>query len=144
MICLMLERRKARKLALEILYQKEITGRSLEKIMEDRAYFEESEPLSDFSLRIIQGVLKHQKQINEMIEKYTDNWALERMPILDKNIIRMGIYEMLYEEDIPFSVSINEAVELAKIFGMKDSSRFVNGILGRIALELRGSHVGRE
>jgi N utilization substance protein B len=66
------------------------------------------------------------------------------MPILDKNIIRMGIYEMLYEEDIPFSVSINEAVELAKIFGMEDSSRFVNGVLGRIALELRGSHVGRE
>ncbi|MEW6188671.1 MAG: transcription antitermination factor NusB [Actinomycetota bacterium] len=139
----MLERRKARRMALEVLYQREITGSSLREIIKNRALAGEK-PLSEFSLRIIEGVAKHQKHMDEMIEGYADNWALERMPPVDRNIIRMGIYEMIYESDIPFSVSINEAVELAKAYGTEDSSKFVNGILGRIALDLQKSCSGSE
>jgi N utilization substance protein B len=134
----MRQRTKARKDALEILFQREITGQSLSEVLKVR---EEArgEGVSEFCLRIIQGVEKYKSKIDQLIREYTDNWALERMPIVDRNIIRMGLYEILYEPDIPVSVSINESVELAKVFGSQDSGKFVNGILGRIAQELKTS-----
>lgn len=130
------ERRKARKDALEILYEKEITGQSVDKIIENRVIARHDEP-SDFAIRLVEGVLEHLQQIDEIISMQTDNWALERMPIVDRSLIRIGLYEMLYEEDIPISVSINEAVELAKVYGMEESSKFINGILGRVATKLK-------
>lgn len=129
----MLERRKARKAALEILYQREITGGSITSILENHLYPAANDPLTSFTLRILLGIEEHQNEIDALIARYTDNWALERMPLLDRNMIRISIYEMLYEPDIPQSVSINEAIELAKIYGSQDSSKFVNGILGKIA-----------
>lgn len=132
----MFERRRARKVALEILYQREITGSSIDIILEKHLYPEGSDPITDFCRRILHGVTEHQKEIDELIEKYADNWALERMPLLDRNMIRIGIYEMLYEPDIPHSVSINEAIELAKVYGTADSSKFVNGVLGKISLSI--------
>ncbi len=134
-------RRKARTIALEIIYQKEITKASLDEIMRNRNRAGEGEPPSDFSMKLINGVMSHQAEIDDLIEGYADNWALDRMPSLDRNIIRISLYEMLYEEDIPFSVSINEAVELAKIYGTEDSGKFVNGVLGRIASDLEKSKV---
>lgn len=130
------ERRKARKDALEILYEKEITRQPLDKIIENRVIARHDVP-SDFAIRLVEGVLEHMQQIDEIISVQTDNWALERMPVVDRSLIRIGLYEMLYEEDIPISVSINEAVELAKIYGMEESSKFVNGILGRVATKLK-------
>jgi N utilization substance protein B len=121
------------------MYQKEITKAPLGEIIKNRINAGESEPPSDFSMRLIQGVISHQEEINNLIEGYADNWALERMPTLDRNIIRISLYEMLYENDIPFSVSINEAVELAKIYGTEDSGKFVNGVLGKIAFDLEKS-----
>jgi N utilization substance protein B len=134
----MRQRTKARKDALEILFQREITGQSLSEVLKVR---EEAsgESVSKFCLKIIEGVEKYRSKIDQLIREYTDNWALERMPIVDRNIIRMGLYEILYEPDIPVSVSINESVELAKVFGSQDSGKFVNGILGRIAQELKTS-----
>ncbi len=132
----MSERRKARKDALEILYEKEITRQPLDKILKNRKIARGEEP-NDFTLGLVEGVEEHRKQIDNIIRAHTDNWAIERMPIVDRNLIRIGLYELLYEEDIPYSVSINEAVELAKIYGMEESSKFVNGILGRIATELK-------
>jgi len=129
----MLERRKARKAALEILYQREITESSVDLILHQHLYAQENDPLSDFCLRIIRGVALHQVEIDKLIKKSTAHWALERMPLLDRNIIRISIYEMLFEDDIPYSVSINEAIELAKIYGTSESSKFVNGVLGKIA-----------
>lgn len=133
---MMSERRKARKDALEILYEKEITEQPIDVIIKNRKLARGEEP-NEFTIRLVEGVYKHQQQIDNIIRDHTDNWALERMPIVDRNLIRIGLYEMLYEEDIPYSVSINEAVELAKIYGMEESSKFVNGILGRIASELK-------
>lgn len=132
----MRDRRKARTVALEIIYQKEITGASLDEIIKNRIGAGENEPPCDFSMTLITGVIDHQEELDELITGHADNWALDRMPSLDRNIIRISLYEMLYEDDIPFSVSINEAVELAKIYGTEDSGKFVNGVLGKIASEL--------
>jgi N utilization substance protein B len=134
----MRQRTKARKDALEILFQREITGQSLPEVLKVR---EEAsgETVSGFCVKIIQGVEKYKREIDQLIREYTDNWALERMPVVDRNIIRIGLYEILHEPDIPVSVSINESVELAKVFGGQDSGKFVNGILGRIAQELKAS-----
>ncbi len=134
----MLERRKSRQAALEILYWREVSGGSVESLAEEWEQVR-GRPLDVFALRLASGAVENSERIDELIQRYTDNWALERMPLLDRNIIRAGLYEMLFEGDIPHSVSINEAVELAKVFGTDDSSRFVNGILGRIALDLQES-----
>lgn len=131
----MLERRKARKTALELLYAHEITSEAIESVIDDRAQLE-GQPVHEFARCLSCGVTRNQDEVDDIIRSHTDNWALERMPILDRNIIRIAIYEMLHELDIPPSVSINEAVELAKLFGTEDSSRFVNGILGKIAFDL--------
>lgn len=131
------KRREARDLALQILYRREITHESLSQVMESLAA--QGDRLPAFAVSLLQGVEKYQDKIDPLIDKYTDNWALERMPLLDRNIIRLGLFEMLYEDDIPYGVSINEAVELAKIYGTEDSSKFINGVLGKIAADLQES-----
>lgn len=123
-------------MALEVLYEKDILGDSLGEIIKVRSTSLASPPLSDFALKLLFGFETNRSKIDEMIAKYADNWSIDRMPIVDRNIIRIGVYEMLFEETIPIRVSINEAVELAKLFGSEDSSKFVNGILGRIAKEM--------
>lgn len=133
---MMSERRKARKDALEILYEREITGQPFGEIIKNRMIARGEEP-SDFTIKLVNGVEDHREEIDAVISAHTDNWALDRMPIVDRNLIRIGLYEMMYEKDIPYSVSINEVVELAKVYGMEESSKFVNGILGRIAVELK-------
>lgn len=135
----MQDRRKARTIALEIIYQKEITNNSLDEIIKNRRRMGEYEIPSEFSMSLVRGVVNHQEELDDLVSNYANNWALDRMPLLDRNIIKISLYEMLYEQDIPFSVSINEAVELAKIFGTEDSRRFVNGVLGKIASELQAS-----
>lgn len=133
----MSKRRKARDLTLQILYRREITCESLPQVLESLA--DQGNSLPDFTVSLLEGVEDHQEEIDTMIDKYTDNWALERTPLLDRNIMRLGLFEMLYEDDIPYSVSINEAVELAKIYGTGDSSKFINGVLGKIATDLQES-----
>lgn len=130
-------RHRARKDALEVLFQKEITGEPVDDIIVHREFAFGGLP-DEFASAIIHGVLEHQNEIDALIRSHADHWALERMSIVDRNIIRIGLYEMLHEPAIPVSVSINEAVELAKVYGdMDESSKFVNGILGRIASELK-------
>lgn len=129
-------RRKARKAALEILYQIEITGETLEHVFKIKEEFAKKQ-LDEFTQRLTRGVLAHKEQTDVIIKEYADNWSVERMPIIDRNVMRICLYEMLYESDIPFSVSINEAVELAKIYGSAESSKFVNGVLGKIASDLQ-------
>src|SRR3990172_12106325 len=128
-----MERRKARILALEMLYQMEIRRISLGQVIKTSVAAQPKKVLPEFALRIAKGVSDHLEEINQIIEKYAEDWSLNRMPFLDRNIIRIALYEMFYEEDIPFSVSINEAVELAKAYGTEDSGKFINGVLGKIA-----------
>jgi N utilization substance protein B len=131
----MQERRKARQQALHILYQHEITGQPVAEILGSRTWSEEDGEPTEFSRQLLRGVEEHRKIIDEAIEGISENWVLSRMPIVDRNILRIAAYEILFEDDIPDSVSINEAVEMAKVYGGEDSSKFVNGILGRLADE---------
>jgi len=129
----MLERRKARHHALHILYQHEITEESPSRILDEGTYSEEDGEPSDFCRQILLGVETHQARIDSIIEDISENWVLSRMPLVDRNILRLAVFEIVYLDEIPDSVSINEAVEMAKVYGGEDSSKFVNGILGRLA-----------
>jgi N utilization substance protein B len=132
-------RTNARRKALQILFQSEITGASFEDILEGGLWIDEVGMPCDFATTLLQGVGAHSTEIDELIEQTSANWSLERMPLVDRAILRIATFEMLFLDDIPCSVSINEAVELAKSFGGEDeSSRFVNGVLGKIAEHLEG------
>jgi transcription antitermination protein NusB len=97
---------------------------------------EEEASLRVFSDKLIRGTLEHREELDERIQKHAQNWDLRRMAIVDRNILRLAIYEMLYREDIPPIVSINEAVDIAKKFSTQDSGKFVNGLLDKIKGEI--------
>lgn len=129
----MLERTRARRQALQILYQREITGDTVPGILRDRSYsIEDGEP-SEYCVALALGTEQRQDTIDETIEATSEHWTLMRMPFVDRNILRLAVYEIMFEEGVPDSVAINEAVEMAKVYGGDDSSKFVNGVLGRIA-----------
>ena len=92
-----------------------------------------SDEAVDYATRLVEGVQEHAPQIDRLIDKSAERWALERMPVIDRNLLRMGVFELLWMADVPTAVVINEAVELAKSLSTDESGRFVNGILGRIA-----------
>jgi N utilization substance protein B len=130
----MLERRRARHQALHILYQREITEQALGRILSEGTFSVEDGEPTEYCRDIILGVEAHQPRIDRLIEDTSSNWTLSRMPLVDRNILRLAVWEMLYrDEDVPDSVAINEAVEMAKVYGGEDSSKFVNGVLGRLA-----------
>jgi len=130
----MLERRRARHQALHILYQREITEQLLSRILAEGTFNVEDGEITDYCREVVLGVEAHQARIDRLIEDTSANWTLSRMPLVDRNILRLAVFEMLYRnEDVPHSVAINEAVEMAKVYGGEDSSKFVNGILGRLA-----------
>lgn len=133
----MRKRTLARDAALKILYQAEITKREVEPTAAKFwAYEETEEPVDrevrEFTHRIIVGVEKEREKIDGKISSYATNWQLKRMAVIDRNVLRIGVFELLYASDIPPKVTINEAVELAKRYGDLDSSKFVNGILDKI------------
>lgn len=130
----MLERRRARHQALHILYQREITEQSAARILQDGTFSVEDGDLTEYCRDAVTGVETHQPRIDSIIEDISQNWSLSRMPLVDRSILRLAVWEMLYrDDDVPDSVAINEAVEMAKVYGGEDSSKFINGILGRLA-----------
>lgn len=132
----MRKRTKARECALKVLYQIDITRDSAEVLLAEFWKTQEAEPeVKDFTVRLVNGVSANIKKIDEKISKYASNWKLNRMAVIDRNVLRLGAYELLFCEDIPPKVSINEAVDLAKKFGDAESGKFVNGILDRINKE---------
>lgn len=130
----MRKRSEERRVVLEILFAKELNPNSIGEIIKAREACEEAVP-SEFGQRLIKGIFAHLSELDSLIEKYAENWRVERMPLTDRNILRLALYEIIYESDIPIGVSINEAVELAKAYGTDDSGRFVNGLLGRLVRE---------
>ncbi len=130
----MRKRSLARDWALKILYQSDVTGRTVERSAE--VFWENEEEkdqeVLEFSKRLVLGVYENLKNIDDKISQYATNWQLKRMAIIDRNILRLGVFELQFASDIPPKVTINEAVELAKKYGDLDSSKFVNGILDKI------------
>jgi transcription antitermination factor NusB len=131
------KRRKARELVLKSLYSYEITNTEPNSIMSDLLSKSSLDPPSRlFASQLFQKVLENIKSIDNMIKECVKNWDINRLAIIDKNVIRMGISELLFFSDIPQKVSIDEAIELAKKYGAEDSGSFVNGILDHIAKNL--------
>jgi len=130
----MRKRTKAREHTLRILYQSEMTRRKISvtlNIFWDE-YGASDDNVKGFTDRLVLGIDEHLPGIDEKITQYATNWQLKRMAVIDRNILRIGVFELLFADDIPPKVSINEAIELAKKYGDLESSRFVNGILDKI------------
>lgn len=129
----MRKRTTAREFALIILYQREVTRFEIQTIVDNFWAEQESDAeIKMFTERLVFGIHQNVDTIDEKISAYATNWQLKRMAIIDRNILRLGLFELLYADDIPPKVTINEAVELAKKFGDMESSKFVNGILDKI------------
>ena len=132
------KRRIARELAVQFLYQYDLSGGSLEEALP--LFWQTQSEVSDdgrkFTEELIHGVVERRVPIDERIAKYTDNWDLPRIAAVDRNILRLAMYEMLFRDDIPPVVSINEAVDIAKKFSTRESGAFVNGILDRLKADL--------
>ena len=128
-------RRQARVYALQILFQWDIhadTGHWLEDFWAQR---DVSPDLRAFTDQLVEGVLKHHVDIDRLIGAAATNWAIDRMPVVDRNILRLSLYELLWVPDVPAKVTVNEAIELAKVFADDEARRFVNGILARVLKE---------
>jgi transcription antitermination protein NusB len=130
----MTRRSRGREVALQVLYQVEqnpgVSPDEVRRFIERRLL--EDRKLCEFTEGLIDGVQEHQAQIDTMISQVAENWRLDRMAAIDRNILRLGAYEMLFRPEIPAKVAINEALELAKRYSTAQSSRFVNGILDRM------------
>ena len=127
------KRRTARELALKFLYQTEFNSNSPDSELNsfcDRANV--SEEVQIFTQALIKNILFHKKEVDELLEKISANWAPDRMAVIDKNILRLGICELLFDPTTPPKVVINEAVEIAKKFGTEESPEFINGILDKV------------
>ena len=128
------ERTVARESALALLYSSDITDESVADIVVAGQYPADDIEFAPYAEALVRGVQAHRAEIDERLSSTSENWTLDRMPVVDRAILRLAVYEMTYVDEVPVSVSINEAVELAKAYGGEDdSSRFVNGVLGRIA-----------
>ena len=127
------ERTSARRAALQVLYTSEITDESPAAIAEGNSRLDEDGPLPEYALKLVLGVESHRCAIDNHLAATSENWSLARMPIVDRSILRLATFEMMYIDDVPTSVTINEAVELAKKFGGDESPSFVNGILAKFA-----------
>jgi len=129
-------RRKARELVLEALYRVEVTQDDPDDVMKDIFLRREQNPeIREFSSRLFRTTTEHMKEIDALIAEYVENWDLSRMAMLDKNILRFAICELLYVKGIPVKVTLNEAIEIAKRYSTEDSGRFINGVIDRIAKE---------
>jgi transcription antitermination protein NusB len=128
-----LPRHEARRRALTALYEADVRRRPLAGALDRVADDEHADPLDAFAESLVTGVAAHQAEIDAVITRFARGWSLERMPIVDRNVLRLGVYELLHVESTPPAVVIDEAVELAKELSTDDSPRYVNGVLSAIA-----------
>ncbi len=137
-------RRKSRELALQALFQEELAGRAgLLDFEEFCAHFQVNKKAIPYAQKLLHGVHEKREAINQLISRYAENWRLERMSVIDRNILRLAVFELQYQDDVPTSVAINEAVEIAKRFSSDDSGPFINGILDGMARDIASSAEGQ-
>ncbi|MGV8882147.1 MAG: transcription antitermination factor NusB [Rhodoglobus sp.] len=130
-------RSKARKRALDVLYGADVRGESINEALGAESIRALDDPKRasswDYARQIVVGITEHGDEIDELIETYSQGWTLARMPAIDRALLRIGLWEILYNNDVPDAVAISEAVESATVLSTEDSAGFVNGLLGRIA-----------
>ena len=127
-------RRRARAIALQALYEVDSVGHDVEGTLNHLlANVELLEENATFVREIVNGVIQNREEIDENIKNFAPAWPVEQIPVIDRNILRLAIFEILLDNKVPVKVAINEAVELAKTFGSDNSARFVNGVLGSVS-----------
>ena len=130
-------RSKARKRALDLLYEAELRGEPVLALLDQRTA-DASPPVVPYAAQLVRGVQEHRERIDELLAAHAEGWTLERMPAVDRNILRIGVYELLWADGVPDGVAISEAVLLARDLSTDASPAFINGLLARIA-ELKPS-----
>jgi len=134
----MMKRRKARELALQILFQADVgnlpVDEAIETTLTDVTNLDKE--ICDYVVQLVRGIWQRKSELDSQIQSVTPHWTVERMAAVDRNLIRMALYEMLHVPNVPYRVAINEAVELAKEYGSTESRRFVNGVLGALVRKL--------
>jgi transcription antitermination factor NusB len=130
-------RRRARELALQLLYELDVRGESDPGAVIDAFWTRQPAPdeVRAFAEAIVRGVKAHQPKIDELIARFAEHWELGRMAVVDRNLLRAGIWELLWGVDVPPKAVINEAIEIARRFSTEESTRFVNGLLDRVRRE---------
>ncbi len=127
-------RRRARRVTLETLYEYDIVNHDPAEVLEQRL---EANPMEragvEFAEQLIHGVVAYQEQMDTLIARFAPEWPLDQMAVIDRNVLRIAIYEFLVTDETPVKVAINEAVELAKVYGSDSAPRFINGVLGTLA-----------
>jgi N utilization substance protein B len=134
-----ISRSRCRELALQLLYQAEYLGHRQGEVIRFYRHFRKRDQVPAYLVKLVEGVVAHQEELDALIRQHSEHWRLERMASVDRNLLRLALYELLHQPAIPAKVVINEAVELAKQYGSEESGSFINGILDRIR-----QHVGRE
>ncbi|NIK58740.1 transcription antitermination factor NusB [Kribbella shirazensis] len=124
-------RSKARKRALDVLFESEVRGLPVGGTLADRVA-DNDPPVNEFTVALVEGVAKHSEQIDELLATHSVGWTLDRMPAVDRNILRIGAYELLYDDQVPDVVAVSEAVALARDLSTDESPTFVNGLLARL------------
>jgi N utilization substance protein B len=130
-------RTKARKRAVDVLFEADQRRRDPLRVLADRVA-QADPPLNEYTGELVEGVVARRERLDELISTYSQGWTIERMPAVDRALLRLGIWEILYNDDVPDAVAVSEAVELAKSLSTDDSPSFVNGLLSRV-LELKPS-----
>ena len=126
-------RSKARKRAVDVLYEADLRGLEAVTLLSERLAAPEAAPVADYTVTLVEGIAANLRRIDEVLVEHAEGWTLDRMPAVDRAVLRLGLYELLWSEDVPPAVAIDESVELVKDLSTDDSPRFVNGVLGRIA-----------
>ncbi len=141
-----MKRRRARECTLQLLFQYDFTGRIPDKreLQEFWAMRMEPDDVRAFSEELFYGTVSKLEEIDRILERFAEHWSLERMAAVDRNILRLATYELLYREDIPVAVSINEAIEIAKRYASQESPSFINGILDGIAKTMAPSKADKK
>jgi N utilization substance protein B len=127
----MAARSKARKRALDVLYASEMRGESPVDAL-DRAVAEGEGPTNEYTAVLVRGVEEHRARIDEVLASYSEGWTLDRMPAVDRNVLRLGVWELLWADDVPDPVAVSEAMALVQELSTDESPHFVNGVLGAI------------
>jgi transcription antitermination protein NusB len=128
-------RRDARRTAVAILYQADLTGRHPLEVLDERRDLGQSTGLSAFAEELVRGVTERRDELDRVIGEYSEGWTVSRMASVDRTLLRVACYEILFRDDVPAAVAVDEAVAAAKELSTEDSGRFVNGLLGRIVRE---------
>ena len=130
----MAARSKARKRAVDVLYESDVRGVEAASTLAERLA-QADPPIPDYAVELVEGVTGRLADIDDVISKHSEGWTVERMPPVDRAVLRLALYELLWRDDVPDAVVIDEAVELAKSLSTDESPRFVNGVLGRVLRE---------